>query len=279
MNYTNLKYFYDVGALKSVKEASKLNYVSQPAISQGIKKLENDTGLKLLNHKRNSISITTDGLALMKVASTLFDSIRQYEEEVKNIAGESSTELNIGISNSLVSNILIPTLNNFSKEYSEINVKIKIGKTSDQIKLLENGHIDLGISLDNGMLMPYRKKVLKKGKFILAGLEKSENRLLVTEQRPETILFKDSYYKKHNDITEIEIQSWNTIYELVKSGYGKGLLPDYLLDVPNIVDFSSKEKLKKPSYEIICFMKKNTRSSTVQKFIKFLSASIKIECN
>ena len=269
MNFTYLKYFIDVVNLSSVKKSAEHNFVSQPAVSQGVKRLEEGIGLKLLDHKRNSISVTSDGRALFKAATNLFDSIKQYQDEVAHIKNCIQGELNICISNSLVSSILAPRLALFSKKYPLINWKIKTGKTSDQVKLLESGQIDLGIALDSGALGKYNKLTLKVGEFSLVGTKNTSNRLLITEQRTETELFKDRFYKKTKQpIQEVEIESWSTIYELAKSNYGKGLLPDFIFEHSNLVNYSEKMKIKKSTYEIILFSKENLKSSIALKFIE-----------
>ena len=89
MNLANLKYFYDVATLRSMIAAAKKNHVSQPAISQGIKKLEMELDLLLLKHKRNSIELTKEGELVIKKAKPLLDAISTFENDVHKIKSKA----------------------------------------------------------------------------------------------------------------------------------------------------------------------------------------------
>jgi DNA-binding transcriptional LysR family regulator len=255
MNFTNLKYFIDTATEGSIQKAAKINFVSQPAVSQGIKKLENE--LDLLRHQRNSINLTKNGQALLKISSPLFQSISKYELELGKLQNRETGKLTIGISNSLVSLILSSALRKFSKKYPKVDLKIKVGKTNDQVSMLEKGKIDLGITINNGTLDKYHSRVIHQGHFYLVGRANSQNRLIMTEDRPETIAIRDSILKNKNLGIENEtrVESWSTILDLVKAGHGYGLLPDFIIKKEKLHNISKDLKLPRPPYKIVYFTK------------------------
>ncbi len=258
MNFTYLKYFMDTVNEGSVQSAAALNFVSQPAISQGIKRLETDLEIDLLNHKRNSIDVTKDGKAVFNEARELFSSIRKYQNEVNKIKNKISGELNIGISNSLVPICLSPALSQFTKDYPEVEVKVRLGKTSTQTELLEDGDIDFGITIKNESLKAYETQVLKKGKFFLYYKQQAPKNLLITETRPETKELMRSLRANRDFPFEkvLEIESWTTIKELICAGYGYGLIPDFLINPKEAKEFElKKKKLDSIPYEIVSFNK------------------------
>ena len=241
MNLTNLKYFYDVSILKSTNEAAKRNHVSQPAISQGIKKLENELELPLLNHKRNSIELTPAGHSVAEKAKALFQSVHAFENEIERIKSTSTGKISIGISNSLVPLVLTPILKKFTKAYPRIDIEIKIGKTDEQIDMLKSGIIDFAITIDHQKIENFPISILKKGNFSLYGLKNCPLQILQTEKRPETVnLHRNLKLKDLNKV--IQIESWATILNLTKSNYGIGLLPDFLVKNENLIDYSKKWK-------------------------------------
>ncbi|MDA8792639.1 LysR family transcriptional regulator [Bacteriovoracaceae bacterium] len=267
MNLTYLKYFIDTVNECSIQKAAKLNFVSQPAVSQGIKKLENELELDLLNHQRNSVNITKDGKALLKAALPLFQSIKNYKTEVYKIKNHEIGELTIGISNSLVSYVLSSALKKFSKAFPGVEVNIKVGKTNDQVGMLQKGEIDVGITINNESVDQFYIKTISKGRFILVGNSSSQDRLIMTEDRPETILFRKSLVKNRKIIfdSEIQVESWSTILDLVETGYGYGLLPDFMIKNTKLNNISEKRKLQRPSYEIVYFAKEVSMNNGIVK--------------
>lgn len=270
MNIANLKYFYDVATLRSMIAAAKKNHVSQPAISQGIKKLEMELDLVLLKHKRNSIELTKEGELVIKKAKPLFDAISTFENDVLKIKSKAKKKIVIGISNSLIPIILNPILDKKGMEFSDLEIDIKLVKTNDQIDLLEKGLIDFGITIDNELLENYSKKCLKKGYFILKGKEQCAKRLLITEKRPETVMLKNILPEnKFNQ--EMIIESWGSIESLVRSSYGIGLLPDFLANDKEFIDYNKKWKIKKSAYKIVLFSKEHSKESLEENVVKFIS--------
>ena len=61
MTLNQLEYFCAVCRCHSITKAADELYVSQPAISVAIKKLEKEFHLRLFNHGKNSISLTREG--------------------------------------------------------------------------------------------------------------------------------------------------------------------------------------------------------------------------
>lgn len=271
MNFTNLKYFYDTAVHRSTKKAAKLNHVSQPAISQGIRKLETELVLDLMNHKRKTVELTADGKSVVVAAERLFESIGRYHREIEGILAGDLGKINVGVSNSLVSIILSPALKSFSKRFPNIDVVIKLGKTSDQVRMLEQGEIDVGITIDDGTLEKFRLKSLKRGTFVLAGRTGVSERLITTEPRPETAAFK-SMNNQFRDYSEVE--SWSTIVELAKAGYGHGLVPDFLVTSEQELRLIPiKGKLDLLKYTIVSITSGQSLSLAQKSFLSFLESS------
>lgn len=65
MNLTQLRLFRDVAREQSFVKAAQKNFISQPAVSVHIRKLEEELGKKLLNRSPHNIELTPDGLAAL----------------------------------------------------------------------------------------------------------------------------------------------------------------------------------------------------------------------
>ena len=226
-------------------------------------------GLTLLNHKKNSLDVTSEGAALYKVANKLFSSIKEYQESVDSIKKLETGQIVVGISNSLVSLVLGPALKRFSRKYPKIKIKVKTGKTKEQLEYLNNNEIDLGIVIDDGSLKQLSSLVIKKGYFGLYGTKSSLERLLITEERPETKLLRKAFEKEVSDQV-IEIESWSVIRELVKSGFGRGYLPDFMTKDLKLEDYTKEFNIRKSPYSVIAFKREGSESPLVARFLEYL---------
>ena len=275
-NINHLKYFFDTVHLKSANKAAKLNFVSQPAISQGIRKLEEQTGLKLLEHKRNRIAPTIEGINLYKYSKELFASIESLESKIDRLKGSVSGALRVACSGSIAKNFLIPNLKKIEKLYPELDLQIRFGKTNDQLQMLQNNEVDLGITLDNGQLENLSKKILQKGTFVLAGKKDSPKRFFATESRPEVKEFKKSLQKTGLNLDPLEVESWDLLYAMAKNNLGYSLLPDFLLShKTNLVNFNKKFKVAKIEYSLVSFYDPSKKNNLLlTSFLDYLEKTM-----
>jgi len=206
--------------------------------------------------------------------SSFQNTILEYKNEV-------SGTLNIGISKSLAKQNFTQTLKKFMLNHSKIDIKIKLGKTEEQKSLLKKRKIDLGISINHGDLAEFQTKTLSKGTFNFIGKKKCESNLLTTEPRPETIKLlshlrkKQSSYFKYN---HLEIESWSVILQMIQSGLGYGLIPDFLVPKnKSLIDIGNQIELPKLPYEIVFFHSGDQSIDfPLKKFIPYLLQSFNL---
>lgn len=274
INPTYLKYFVDTVNEGSTLKASKKNFVSQPAISQGIKKLEDQLGLALLNHKRNAIEPTSSGNYVIKHAKQIFRSFEQFNNAIHNIKNEVAGSLKVAISISIAENFLVPTLKKYTKTYPDVELKIKLGRTNIQKNLLENNLADVGLTITDDKLQRFTKHNIFHGQFLLLGAKKHAPQLLITEERPETLKLINCLQKINSPLLNnvIQIESWNLILNFVESGLGIGLLPDFIVNKNNRLKcFNEELKIPPINYQVVIFYPKEQELSLpTKKFIEIL---------
>lgn len=242
-NMTFMKYFYDAAENKSLAKAAILNFVTQPAISQGIHRLENSLDIKLLNHKKNSFKLTNDGVLLHKRCRDLFRLLSDIQSDIAVNQKELTGSIRFGISQSLAYSLLPGFLNSFKKNYPKIVPNIQLGKTSLARDWVKNGEIEFAITVDDGKLSQFAHVPILKGCFSTVqsvSLPKEKNdHFLLTEDRPEIRKFKQHFKrrKKHELTTSMEVESWEVILKLAEAELGIGFLPDFILNC---------QKVKKP---------------------------------
>lgn len=145
-NNLNLYYiFYEVAKAKNISGAAKELYISQPAISKAISKLEDNLNTTLFSRNSRGVSLTTEGEMLFEQIKYAFQAIKNGEEKIR-IAGELGVgHLSIGVSTTLCKHLLLPYLKQFTSNYPHIKVSISCQSSLETIHSLENGNIDIGV--------------------------------------------------------------------------------------------------------------------------------------
>lgn len=148
MNSANLNLyyiFYTVASCGNISTAAKQLYISQPAISKAISKLESSLGTVLFTRSSRGVKLTEEGEMLYTQAQIAFHSIEQGEEQLRQGNELGVGSLSIGVSTTLCKYVLIPYLQDFIKENPHIKISISCQSTYETISNLESGNLDIGL--------------------------------------------------------------------------------------------------------------------------------------
>lgn len=137
--------FYEVARCGNISRAAKELYISQPAISKAISKLEESLNTRLFIRNSRGVQLTKEGNILYQHISSAFDSINRGERELKRIHDFHIGHLKIGVSNTLCKYVLLPYLKGFVEKYPHINISIESQATSHTLEMLDAHKIDLGL--------------------------------------------------------------------------------------------------------------------------------------
>lgn len=137
--------FNAVAETGNLSKAAKLLYISQPAISRAVSKLEHSLSVKLFIRGSRGVRLTEEGRLLYEHTKTAFDSLRQVEEDLRRMNTLGIRTLRIGASSMLCKHILIPQLQNFIQKQPHIQVTVCCRSSSELITLLENKKIDIAL--------------------------------------------------------------------------------------------------------------------------------------
>lgn len=139
------KIFYYVAKLKSITNAAKELCISQPAVSQGIKQLEDSLGIQVFVRSSKGVSLTTEGEILFKYISEGYEKIKQGEDIIRGLLELENGEIRIGASDMTLQFYLLPYLERFHRLYPGIKVSITNAPTPRTIDHLHAGRIDFGV--------------------------------------------------------------------------------------------------------------------------------------
>ncbi|MBR6642662.1 MAG: LysR family transcriptional regulator [Lachnospiraceae bacterium] len=144
--------FNAVAEAGNLSKAAKALYISQPAISRAVSKLEQNLSVKLFIRGSRGVHLTEEGKLLYEHTKSAFASLRQGEENLRRITNLGAGTLRIGVSTTLCKQLLMPRLQKFIQEYPHIQLSILCHSTTEVMELLKQGSIDIGfISEPSGL--------------------------------------------------------------------------------------------------------------------------------
>ncbi len=145
-NNLNLYYiFYTVANTQNISSAAKQLYISQPAISKAISKLEQNLEVSLFTRSSRGVTLTQEGMLLYDQVKTAFTAIHRGEEQIKRANQLGISQISIGVSITLCKYVLLPYLQNFVKDNPHIKVTITCHPSLETIRDIDHGVTDIGI--------------------------------------------------------------------------------------------------------------------------------------
>ena len=139
------KIFYTVANTQNISRASRELYISQPAISKAIQKLEQSLGVTLFYRNSRGVTLTHEGTVLYTHVQNAFQSISLGEEAVRREATGDSGTLHIGVSTTLCKSLLLPYLKEFIREHPSIRISITCQSSARTMEMLKKNQLDLGL--------------------------------------------------------------------------------------------------------------------------------------
>ncbi len=247
--------FYIVAKNKHMTKASEELHISQPAISQSIKKLEEQLGGTLFLRSNKGMELTEEGKMFYEYVKGALELINNAEHEFTSFKDLSKGEIKIGCSTTLTKLVLMDVLKKFHNDYPDININITNDLTSNLINDLKLGKLDFVIFNESNIketnLNLEKIKELKQG-FIynpkifndnIKGFEDLNNVPLILQKRESNSRkLLNSIALENNVILnpKMEVVSGELITEFVNIGLGIGF---------SIIDLAKRnfEDLKEPS--------------------------------
>ncbi|MDF2578172.1 MAG: hypothetical protein K0S74_1656 [Chlamydiales bacterium] len=235
MNLTYLKYFYDAALHRSISVSAKINFVTQSAISQGIRKLEEVLQKDLITHQKNQFKLTTAGETVFHVSKQVFQAITHLQEQITKEDEEYGGTLTIACSHSIAISVLPKFLLELKKHAPKIVPQLLIKPVPKIKEALKRGEAEIGIVLDNDDYSAFEVKNLLSGEFHFyqsSLVDKNfEQGIILPEESKETNLLKQAFQKKYGYSlpVQMEVSSWEVVASLIEKGLGVGFIPDYLV--------------------------------------------------
>lgn len=139
------KIFYTVATCGNITKAAEKLYISQPAVTMSIKKLESELEIKLFVRNKKGVTLTPEGKVLYDYVSKAMENIYLAENKIENFKKLETGNIRIGIGTNLTKYFLVNHLEKFHKKYPKVNINLDTSMTKELLKKLNEDKIDIAI--------------------------------------------------------------------------------------------------------------------------------------
>ena len=145
MELRQLKYFVEVGRLKSYSQAPKTLFITQSTISQQIRKLEEELGVELLTRDTRHVALSDYGEQFYPCAVQILEEARAGAERIRDVKALKVGTISIGATYSF-GPLLKQTVLDFYKKYPHIRLNLVITSKEDLQQKLLDRELDLALT-------------------------------------------------------------------------------------------------------------------------------------
>ena len=296
-NLSSYRIFYTVANSGNISKAAKELYISQPAISKSIQKLEENVGCKLFSRSSRGVVLTEEGRLLYSHVCEAFETLTLGEEKLRRSIELGVGHLKIGVSTTLCKYLLLPYLKEFIREKPHISISISCQSTNETLKLLEDNKIDIGLIGKPGSLKnihfdflaeiedsfvatkDYLRNLRARG--IAPDQILQNSTLMLLDKNNMTRQYIDDYFL-NNEIhvkDSIDISEMDLLIEFARIGVGVGcVIKNFVkkdLEDGTLVEIPLKDPIAKR--EVGFAYNTNTRASkSLVEFINFYKKFIHV---
>ncbi len=144
-NLEQYKVFYYVTKCGGITAAAEALSVSQPAVSQAIKQLEEELQVTLFLRTAKGVRLTSEGELLFGYVESGYEMILRGEEKLREILDLEAGEIRIGASDMTLKYYLLPYLEKYHEKYPKIKVTVYNSPTPETLQSMQNQKIDFGL--------------------------------------------------------------------------------------------------------------------------------------
>jgi LysR family hydrogen peroxide-inducible transcriptional activator len=242
MTLQQLEYIIAIDDYRQFILAADKCFVTQPTLTMGVKKLEDELGVEIFDRNRKPVVPTPVGLEIINMARNVVGNARQITEFVRREKDEMKGEIRIGVLPTLAPYVLPLFIPDFIRSYPGMDLNIREMNSLEMIVQLKTNQLDVGLvvtPLEETELMEFpifnepflvyahpESKILTGGKISQADLN-NKDLLLLSEGhcfRNQTLSICKLDQPLKKGLT-FESGSLEAIKGLVNRGLGFTLVP------------------------------------------------------
>ena len=288
--------FNEVAVAGNISAAAQKLYISQSAVSQSVKQLEQQLGTRLFSRSTRGVRLTPEGALLQEYVARALGMLESGEEKLAQTRQLLSGELVLGASDTVTKTYLLRRLEAFHKAYPEIRIRILNGTTQMVLDYLDSGAVDIAFATDPQKPEKYdiRHCVQTHTVFVAAPdypcdfdhaytvEEMAAFPLILLERKASSRLYVESFFLQHGISIkpEIELGSHNLLISLARIGLGVACVTEEFsrsgLDRGIILPLKTDFVI--PSRAVVlCTLKQVSPSVAALRFMDFVTESNRMD--
>ncbi|WMJ21855.1 LysR family transcriptional regulator [Paludicola sp. MB14-C6] len=228
--------FKTVCEMGSISDAAKELFISQSAVSQSIKQLEESLSMNLFHRTPTGVVLTAEGQTLYEYASSAMDLLTAGEKKLEAMKNLLDGDLKVAASDTISQYLLLNKLETFHNAYPKIKLQIFNRTTLESVALLKSGKVDLAfvnLPLEDDELIvepiltvhdifvgnPLTENYVTK---IFSLQEAAELPLILLENKANSRRYIQNFFQSHGIQLqpEIELGSHELLLEFAKINLG-----------------------------------------------------------
>lgn len=145
MDSRDLEYVMAIARTGSFSQGAQMLFISQPALSQYIRRLEKNLGVTLFYRNRNKVELSPAGAYYVKKGQAILRQMQDLEQTMRHWQQEEQRQLSIGVSQFYGKWFLTPYLQNIQKSLPQYQVRIVDGESQHLELLMIQRKLDFAI--------------------------------------------------------------------------------------------------------------------------------------
>ena len=283
MRHSQLRAFHFVATYGSFSAAAEKLKISQPAVSEQVKKLEQNYDTLLIRRQNKKITLTNEGRKILLLTKQLFEVEQQIEDYISESGQELAGSIRIiADSASHVLNILAA----FRKKYPKVKVILRSGNSEEVENALRSFNSEIGIMPNSSKKLDIGIKFLGSSKIIAFGepeyLDTGKKILKMADLTKLPIIFREKGSNTRKIIEKeakiqgvhlkpiIEVEGREAMRELVASGAGIGFVSEaeFVADSRVVkVNIQGEELIMD---ETVAFLKQRSNVRVIRNFLSLV---------
>ncbi len=285
--------FKEVAEVGNITAAAQALYISQSAVSQSIKQLENDLQTRLFSRNSRGVTLTAEGKILYEYVRSAMGLLETGEEKLSQTRELQMGQLVIGASDTVTSQFLLPYLDGFHRDHPAIHIQITSGRSHKVLGLLRSGKVDIAFastptdmtSLEAHPCFPTHSIFVAGNDYpcdfdhVYSLEEISAFPLILLERKASSRLYLERFFLQNGLRLnpEIELGARSLLVDLAAIGFGvAGVTEEF---VTRELDSGRLRRLK-TSFQIpprsvdMCMLRDVPQTAAAERFAEFVKQSL-----
>lgn len=146
IKFHQIRAFVEVARQGSIRGASRVMNLSQPALTKSIKELEDGMAAQLFVRRSKGVALTECGESFYQHANLILEELRAAQDDIRQRQGLQGGQINIGMGASIARTLMPAVITRFHEQHPLVKVRIMEGQLVSMINELRQGELDFTIN-------------------------------------------------------------------------------------------------------------------------------------